>query len=192
MKAVLRLATMSRSERTRAVAGGLALAWAAVGGVLFSPVSTAFAADASARDLEAKVKADAERANQFGKASAGTAPSPSGAGPTGTGGGSAGTQSAGPICLLGVCMQGGSQRADPVPGWVRMDKRSFALQLMHDFVDASNCTDAARHRQQLAAMLPPRNEAERQKQLTDRADLNKKLEVEVAALKGVDCVKVLQ
>jgi hypothetical protein len=144
------------------------------------------AADApSAEDLETKVRADAARANQFGKASAGTAPAtPSGPGtPTG----SVPTGVPGEICLLGVCTKGASKRADPVPGWAGMDQRSFALAMAYDFVNGMNCLHADRHRKQLAAMTPPRNDAERQRQQKERDDLTKQLAEEQKSLSGVDC-----
>jgi len=174
----------TRWRRGCAAGAGLALACAlANAGALSAP---AIASAADARDLEANVNANAERARGFGKASAGTAPPPGG-----TPGGAA-RGAPGEICLLGVCTQGASKRADPVPGWVGMDKRSFALAMVQDFLDGYNCISAQRHRKELASMRPPRNEAERQRQQRERDSLNKELQIELNALKGVDCAKVLQ
>lgn len=138
----------------------------------------AIALAASAADLEAKVREDAARASQFGRASAGTAPPA--ATPTGA---------AGQICLLGVCTQGAPKRADAVPGWFVLDRRSFALAMLGDFVNAGNCLDASQTRKELAAMPAPRDAGERQRQDRKRADLDKKLQETVKRLQGVDCAK---
>lgn len=173
---------MSRRGRAPARAGRRRVSMVAAGAAMCMVLALpAIALAANAADLEAKVREDAARANQFGKASAGTAP-PAATGSTPTG-------APGEICLLGVCTYGAPKRADAVPGWFVLDQRSFALAMLRDFVNAGNCLDANQTRKELAAMPPPRNADERQQQEKRRADLNKKLQETAQGLQGVDCSK---
>jgi hypothetical protein len=167
----------------RGVIVGLALGCAVAGAGAMCAASVASAqTPPSAQDLEAKVNADAARANQFGKATAGTAtPStPSAPPPVGR---------PGEICLLGVCTEGSARRADPVPAWAGMSQRSFMLSFLQDYVNGSNCLNADRRRKQLSSMPAPRTEADRQRQQRERDDLVRQVQADAAALKGVDCTQ---